>query len=119
IRHKTFIQKLPSTKPKKVPAIPGLPDTTEVIEIMTSDLPQYHRRRELLYYDSVAEKNENHFLDEECVVELEEAARGKLLLAWITKANARGRYHLHIPNSPMMTDVKIKSAHPILATRKV
>ncbi len=118
VKYKTFIKDIPKKNAEHVEAIPGLPSTTEALEIKTSDLVNYHGSNDLLYFDSVPQNNERLFLDRECVVQLDTKKRGEKLLAWITKGSSEGKYILHAHMSPMMSDVKILAAHPILHIKR-
>ncbi len=118
IKYKTFIKDIERNDAEHVEAIAGLPATTEALVIRTSDLINYHGSNDLLYFDSVPQSNERLFLDRECVVQLDTKKRGEKLLAWVTKASGEGKYILHAHMSPMMSDVKILAAHPILHIKR-
>ena len=118
VRHKTFIQKIDHKNAAKGPVIEGLPESTEIVQIKTADLFGYHRRDDMLYFDSKPQPSEKKFLDRECIVHLDSVSRGEWLLAWVSKANSRGRYHLHMPHAQMLLDQKIRAVHPILRIRK-
>ncbi|MDE3037373.1 MAG: helix-turn-helix transcriptional regulator [Pseudomonadota bacterium] len=118
VKYKTFIKDVAKKDAEHVEAIPGLPSTTEALEIKTSDLINYHGSNDLLYFDSVPQENERLFLDRECVVQLDTKKRGGKLLAWITKGSGEGKYILHAHASPMMVDVRILAAHPILFVKR-
>lgn len=118
IRHKTFVQHLPEKEIEQIEQIPGLPETAEALKIKTHELTNYHRRNDALFFDSVPTKKEDQFLDRECIVHIDEVHRGEWLLAWVSKSRTKGHYHLHIHNAPVMTDVKILAAHPIIYIKR-
>jgi transcriptional regulator with XRE-family HTH domain len=118
VKYKTFIKDIPKNDAEHVEAIPGMPATTEALEIKTSDLINYHGSNDLLYFDSVPQKNERLFLDRECIVQLDTKKRGEKLLAWLTKGSGEGKYILHVYGAAPMLNIKILAAHPILHVKR-
>jgi transcriptional regulator with XRE-family HTH domain len=118
VKYKTFIKDIPQKSAEHVEAIPGLPGTTEALEIKTSDLINYHGSNDILYFDSVPQKNERLFLGRECVVQLDTKKRGEKLLAWVIKASGDGKHIINAHGSPGISDVKIIAAHPILYIKR-
>jgi transcriptional regulator with XRE-family HTH domain len=118
IKNKYYIYPMPEDKITEVQAIPGLPKTTEVLIIKNPDLKYVHAKNELLYFDSAPAKKDTEFLNRECIIRIERKTRGDTLLAWVTAGSSKGKYILHFHNEPIMIDVKILAAHPILHISK-
>lgn len=118
IKNKYYVYPMAKDKAAEVQAIPGLPKTTEVLIIKNPDLKHVHSKNELLYFDSVPAKKDVEFLNRECIVKIERKTRGDTLLAWVSAGSAKGKYILHFHNEPIMIDVKIIAAHPILHISK-
>lgn len=118
IKNKHYVYPMPKDKSTEVQAIPGLPKTTEVLIIKNPDIKYIHSKNELLYFDAVPAKKDTEFLNRECIVKIERKTRGDTLLAWVSAGSAKGKYILHFHGEPIMIDVKIISAHPILHISK-
>lgn len=118
IRHKSFIMDVPLEKQERVELISGLPETAEAIRIKYAGLVPYHGNKDLLYYDSVTSRHERLAAPRECVVKLDGKKRGEKLLAWVSKGSRPGLFILHPHNSPLMIDVAIEEAYPILNVKR-
>lgn len=119
IKNKNYVYPMKGDKTSEVQAIPGLPKTTEVLIIKNPDLKAIHGKNDLLYFDSVPLKKDVGFLNRECIVKIERKTRGDTLLAWVSPGSEKGKYILHFHNEPIMLNVKILAAHPILHITKV
>ena len=118
IRHKAFIMDLPPAKQERVPRSSALPDTTEALQIKHHGVKPYHGNNDLLYYDGIPCVIEQDFIERECVVKLKGKTRGDKLLAWVSKGSKPGHFILHPHGSPLMIDIRIEAAHPILEVKR-
>lgn len=119
VKYKSFVKATRQDEYPPVESFPGLPPTAQAIMIKGTHLMHYHGNGDLLYVDGKPEANEQLFLGRECMVELDTKKRGEKLIAWVSKSSKNGHFTLHPHNSPMMIDVKIRAAHPVLHVKRV
>jgi transcriptional regulator with XRE-family HTH domain len=118
IRHKSFIQDVPADKQERVEPPMGLPDSTEALRIKQQGLKPYHGNNDVLFYDGIPTTQERYFVERECVVKLAGKTRGEKLLAWVSKGSKPGHFILQPHGAPLMIDVAITAAHPILHVKR-
>ena len=117
VKNKNYVTKLSKDDIERVRAIEGLPKTAEALVIKNPDHP-VHSKNSLLFFDGSATNKPGRFLDRECIVRIEKKTRGDTLLAWVSRGTKPNTYLLHAHGEPIMADVTIISAHPILGLKK-
>lgn len=118
VRHKSFIMEVRPEAQDRIERLPGMPETTEAVRIKHNRMKPYHGNNDLLYYDSIPPKNERLFIERECVVVLEGKKRGNRLLAWVSKGSKPDHFIIHSYGDPLMIDVKIIAAFPVLHVKR-
>lgn len=117
IKNKSYVYKTKPGEIERVCAIEGLPKTAEALVVKNPDHP-VHTKNSLLFFDGAGTNKPARFLDRECVVKIQKATRGDTLLAWVSRGTKPNTFLLHAHGEPMVVDVTIISAHPILGIKK-